>query len=93
MRKPRQFDHKSIYIDQKKEEREARERRIKRELGMDDDLTDYKPQIKGTFVEGTRHLKKSQGRGDDVRTRASKSMWLLLIIAILIILFWVLFIR
>ena len=40
---------------------EDRIRKVKREIGMEDELSrieDYKAEIKGSFVEGTSHLKK-----------------------------------
>ena len=73
VRKPRQFNHKPIYWDPHKEALEERVRKMKREMGMEESLEDYKPQIKGTFIEGTSHLKKSLDRGDDVRSRKYKS--------------------
>ena len=48
---------------------EERVRKMKREMGMEESLEDYKPQIKGTFIEGTSHLKKSLDRGDDALSR------------------------
>ena len=36
VRKPRQFDHKPIYWDPHKEAMEDRIRKVKREIGMDD---------------------------------------------------------
>ena len=64
---------KPIYWDPHKEALEERVRKMKREMGMEESLEDYKPQIKGTFIEGTSHLKKSLDRGDDVRSRKYKS--------------------
>lgn len=72
---------------------EERIRKVKREIGMDDQLSaeDYKAEIKGSFVEGTSHLKKSRDRGDDRRSRTYKNMKLLLAVAILGGIFWYLF--
>ena len=64
MRKPRQFDHKPIYWDPHKEALEERISKVKREMGVEEPLEEYKPHIKGTFIEGTSHLKKSVGRGE-----------------------------
>lgn len=91
-RKPRQFDHKPIYWDPHKEAREERVRRIKREMGMEEEsLEDYKPQIKGTFIEGTSHLKKSRSKGDDARSRKYRNVKLAVALAVLAALFWYLF--
>lgn len=60
VRKPRQYTHKPIYWDPHKEAMEDRIRKVKREIGMDDQLSaeDYKAEIKGSFIEGTSHLRK-----------------------------------
>lgn len=91
MRKPRQFEHKPIYWDPRRENLDERERRIRRELGMEESLEDYKPQIKGTFVEGTSHLKRSQNRGEDARARKYKNFKLVLWLVVLGFIFWILF--
>lgn len=93
VRKPRQFDHKPIYWDPHKEAMEDRIRKVKREIGMEEELSidDYKAEIKGSFVEGTSHLKKSRDNGHDSRSRTYKNMKLLLAAAILGCIFWYLF--
>lgn len=91
-RKPRQFDHKPIYWDPHKEAREERVSRIKREMGLEEEsLENYKPQIKGTFIEGTSHLKKSRSKGDDTRSRRYRNVKLAVALAVLAALFWYLF--
>lgn len=92
-RKPRQYDHKPIYWDPRKEDLEMRERRVRRELGMQESLENYKPDIKGSFVEGTTHLKRSQSKGHTERSRRYSNVRLGVILAVLIVLFYVLFIR
>ncbi|HBL73545.1 MAG TPA: hypothetical protein DD409_12160 [Bacteroidales bacterium] len=91
-RKPRKFEHKPIYWNVQKEKAEEREKRVRRELGMDD-LSDYKPDIKGSFVEGTTHLKKSLEKGDTPQTRKEKNARLLVILLIVMLLGWFLFVR
>lgn len=91
MRKPRQYEHKPIYWDPHKEAMEERVRKIKREMGVNESQEEYKPQIKGTFIEGTSHLKKSLDRGDDARSRKYKSVKLIVAVAVLGALFWYLF--
>ena len=80
VRKPRQFDHKPIYWDPHKEAMEDRIRKV-----------NYNAEIKGSFVEGTSHLKKSRDNGHDSRSRTYKNMKLLLAAAILGGIFWYLF--
>ncbi|MDR0349253.1 MAG: hypothetical protein LBH90_07160 [Tannerella sp.] len=92
MRKPRQFDHKPIYWDPRKEALEERIRKVKRELGeTEENLENYKPSIKGTFIEGTTHLKKSKAKGEGIRERVYKNMRLILILSVLAVIFWYLF--
>ena len=83
MRKPRQFDHKPIYWDPHKEALEERISKVKREMGVEEPLEEYKPHIKGTFIEGTSHLKKSVGRGEDSRARRYKNVKLAVALAVL----------
>lgn len=91
MRKPRQFEHKPIYWDPHKEALEERISKAKREMGLEETPADYKPHIKGTFVEGTSHLKKSLDRGESTRSREYKNVKLLVALAVLAALFWFLF--
>lgn len=92
MRKPRKFNHTPIYWDPHKEELEKKIQRVKNELGDGNvDIEDYKTQIKGSFVEGTSHLKKNIDRGNDSERRSSKNMKLILAAVILGGILWYLF--
>lgn len=94
VRKPRQFDHKPIYWDPHREAMEERVQKIKREIGMEEeDLEHYKPNIKGTFIEGTSHLKKSLDKGDDSRIRKYRNVKLIVAAVLLVALFWFLFMQ
>ncbi|MDR2041754.1 MAG: hypothetical protein LBP98_05490 [Tannerella sp.] len=94
VRKPRRFEHKPIYWDPRKEALEERIHKAKREMGiLPDGPEDYKPSIKGTFIEGTRHLRKSKSKGEDVQNRIYRNMRLLLVLAVLAMLFWYLFLK
>ena len=84
MRKPRQFDHKPIYWDPHKEALEERISKVKREMGVEEPLEEYKPHI-------TSHLKKSVGRGEDSRARRYKNVKLAVALAVLAAFFWYLF--
>lgn len=92
VRKPRQYEHKPIYWNPHKEALDKRIHDVKREMGLEIPDVEYKPNIKGTFVEGTSHLKKSRDKGDDVRGRTYKNVKLLLAAAILGGLLWYLFV-
>ena len=94
MRKPRQFEHKPIYFDPQKEALQKRIQKAKVELGVvEPDFELYKEEIRGSFVEGTKHLKKSKNKGDDIRNRVYKNARLLLILALLIFIFWFFFLK
>ena len=91
VRKPRQFEHKPIYWDPRKEAMEERVRKVKREMGLEETEEEYKPQITGTFIEGTSHLKRSRDKGENSRSREYKNVKLLIALAVLALLFWYLF--
>ncbi len=93
VRKPRQFEHKPIYWDPKKEALEERVLKVKREMGLEEKLEEYKPQIKGSFIEGTTHLRRSKDRGDDSRGREYKNVKLIVVLVVLLVLFWFLYWR
>ncbi|MDR3251592.1 MAG: hypothetical protein LBT42_08030 [Tannerella sp.] len=94
VRKPRQYEHKPIYFDPRKEALEKRIHKVKMEMGLEEtDYEQYKEEIRGSFIEGTTHLKKSKNKGDDMRNRIYKNMRLILVIAILCFIFWYLFLK
>ncbi|MDL2265474.1 hypothetical protein LJC57_06860 [Parabacteroides sp. OttesenSCG-928-G07] len=92
VRKPRQYSHKPIYWDPRKEALEERRAKIKREMGLEKP-EEYKPQIKGTFIEGTTHLRKSRMRGDDTRSRKYKNVKLIISLTLLALIFWYMFLK
>jgi len=94
MRKPRRFSHTPIYYDPRKEALDERIRKVEIEMGVrQEEEEDYKPSIKGTFIEGTSHLRKSRAKGDDLSSRGSKNMRLLLVLALLLAAFWFFFLK
>lgn len=93
VRKPRRYEHKPIYWDPQKEALEERVLRVKREMGLEEKPEEYKPQIKGSFIEGTTHLKRSRDRGDDSRGREYKNVKLIVVLVVLLVLFWFLYWR
>lgn len=93
VRKPRKFNHQPIYWDPRKEQLEERTRKIRREMGLEKIDENYKPQIKGTFVEGTTHLKRRVDNGETPRGRTYRNMKLILALVLLIALLWFLFFK
>ena len=63
VREPRRFEHKSIYVDERKERLAKIEERAKRELGMLPQEEFNPENIRGKFVEGTKHLKRRKENG------------------------------
>ena len=63
MRKPRGFHHTYIYVDERKERLAKMTEDAKRELGMLPPK-EFKPEdIRGTFVQGTTHLRRRKDSG------------------------------
>ena len=92
--KPRRFEHKPIYFDPRKEALDERIRKIEIQMGVrEEDPEDYKPSIKGAFIEGTTHLKKSMARGDTSQSRAYKNSRLVLILIAALTILWYIFLR
>lgn len=96
-RKPRQYEHKPIYWDPNKEKLQERIDRIKRQLDEEDGkiatTEEYKPQIKGAFLESSEHIRRQHERGRDSKYRSSRSMTLLLFLVILLVVLWVLYFK
>ena len=63
VREPRRFEHKYIYVDERKERLAKIEERAKRELGMLPQEEFNPENIRGKFVEGTKHLKRRKENG------------------------------
>ena len=70
--KPRAFNHQYIYVDERKERLAKMEENAKRDLGMlpPKELTSEE-QIRGKFVEGTKHLKRRKESGRKPLTYAA----------------------
>ncbi|KAA6308332.1 hypothetical protein EZS27_039987, partial [termite gut metagenome] len=55
-RKPRRFNHQYIYVDERKEKLNKMEEDAKRELGILPEKEFSPEDIRGKFIEGTKHL-------------------------------------
>ena len=83
MRKPRGFHHPYIYVDERKERLQKMTDDAKSELGMLPPK-EFKPEdIRGTFIEGTTHLKRRKESG-----RKPMHLGVLLIIIALLCWLW-----
>ena len=77
----RRFNLKPRYWDTEKEEREAREKRIKAELGIKDDDGQYIPNIQGQFRREYEKRKAARSSISSARTIRLFMILLLLFIA------------
>ena len=67
IREPRRIEHKYIYYDERKEKLKKIEEKAKRELGLSEDTFDPE-NIRGKFIEGTKHLKRRKRHRNHVAT-------------------------
>jgi accessory gene regulator protein AgrB len=63
MNKPRGYQHQYIYYDERKEKLAKIEENAKRDLGMLPPKEFTPEDIKGKFVEATKHLKRRKESG------------------------------
>lgn len=63
MNKPRGYQHQYIYYDERKEKLAKIEENAKRDLGMLPPKEFTAEDIKGKFVEATKHLKRRKESG------------------------------
>ena len=92
-RRPRSFNHKPIYWDARKEALDERILKTKKEMGIVVSDEEYKPNIKGTFVQGTTHLKKRIENGESAQTRKYVNVKLAIILVLLLVGFWFIFLK
>lgn len=61
--KPKGFNHKYIYYDERKEKLQQIEKKAQRELGMAPQESYNPERIRGRFVDSTVHLKRKKEKG------------------------------
>lgn len=73
-KKPKHFEHKSYFQSQERKQwLEARVRKVKREMGeLPDEELRAEEIIRGTFIEGTKHLKRRKEKEEEGETAASR---------------------
>ena len=62
-REPRKFNHKYIFVDERKEKLDKIVENAKRDLGMLPEKEFSPEDIRGKFVEATTHLRRRKERG------------------------------
>ena len=80
-REPRRFNHKYIFVDERKEKLDKIVENAKRDLGMLPPKEEtYEERIRGAFAKDTRHLKRHKEEGLRFSTKT-------LVVALIIMLF------
>ena len=83
MRKPRSFNHRYIYVDERKEKLAKMEEKAKRDLGMLPEKEFSPEDIRGKFIEGTTHLKRRKESG-----RKPMHLGIILVVMAVLIYLW-----
>ena len=81
---PRRFDHKPIYYDKQKEEREERIKRVKKELGMTDENNekkDYEQRLRGSFKEAV-----PGGSSREKMAKTNRTVMIIFIVLLIVVL-------
>lgn len=88
--KPRRFERKNYFGNERKEWLEARVRKVKREMGeLPDEEWRAEESIRGTFIEGTRHLKRRKEREEEEgESKSNRYVKLGVALILLIIVFY-----
>lgn len=89
--KPKRFEHKSPFAaNERKAWLEARIRKVKREMGeLPDEEVRAEEVIRGTFIEGTKHLKRrKEQEAEDGAPASSRYVKLGVAIVLLVIVFY-----
>lgn len=69
-REPRRFNHKYIYVDERKEKLDKIVENAKRDLGMLPPAeVSYRERLKGAFVAENSHLARRRAAGTRMSTR------------------------
>ena len=70
MREPRKFNHKYIYVDERKEKLDKIVENAKRDLGMLPQKEEsYEERIRGAFVSENSHLERKRAAGSRISSR------------------------
>lgn len=87
--KPRRFERKNYFGNERKEWLEARVRKVKREMGeLPDEEWKAEESIRGTFIEGTRHLKRRKEREEEGESKSNRYVKLGVALILLCIVFY-----
>lgn len=82
VRGPRQFRHDPIFYDPRKDALEERVKKVRKEMG-DLPEEEYKPDLKGAFVNQTSHVRRRQDNPD--KSNTSRNIRLAVVLVILLL--------
>lgn len=72
MREPRRFDHKYIFVDERKEKLDRIVENAKRDLGMlPHDEGSYRDRLIGAFTNENSHLARRNENGERISSRVA----------------------
>lgn len=83
VREPRRFEHKYIYYDERKDKLKKIEESAKRDLGMLPQESFNPENIRGKFIEGTKHLKRRKENGGP-RLSAPTAVFIIVLLLVLL---------
>lgn len=70
MREPRKFNHKYIYVDERKEKLDKIVENAKRDLGMlPPKEPTYEERLRGAFIAENSHLQRKKANGSRISSR------------------------
>lgn len=87
-RRPRGFNHKYIYSDERKARLKAIEEQAKRELGMIPPQEFNPEDLRGAFVRGTKHLRREKEKASTGRHRMHYGVLIFMILALLVLMYY-----
>ena len=80
---PRKFEHKYIYVDERREKLEKIENKARRDLGLlPPEEGSYRDRIQGAFVDSTTHLKRRKQNSGHMKTQ---TLVVLILIAVFVL--------
>lgn len=84
-RKPRRFDHRYMFVDERKDKLKAVEQRAKAELGGGGEPPSGHERLRGVFLNATRHASRRRERrlaGGFVLTYGAILVLLVILVAV-----------
>ncbi len=92
-KRPRQFNYKPILFDPDKDEFNERVHKVKKEMGVIDDLN-YKPTIKGEFIRNTDHVRRKVSKeGNTPKSNSMRNTKLIIFLVVLIIVAYIMYFK